>query len=209
MNAMKTCRILILALFAGGCATTTDPASPTSVTLRWVDASDAPSMESTVAEAPESLDAHVLGATSPSSDAVRSTSAQEAAAPPPAPQSPHSFSGGVGIRVRDGDTAFDLMAQYHYYVNPKLDIGAIVDWAMSPIDSLLIAPAAWWHPTDRLTLFGAPGIEFLNGHGGEAALRAGGSYQLMLGKLAVRPFGWYDFVVDRKDSFSFGLAIGV
>jgi hypothetical protein len=88
-------------------------------------------------------------------------------------------------------------------------VGGIVDWAWSPIDSLLIAPAAWLHPSDRLTLFAAPGVEFISGKGGEGALRLGGSYTIPLGRAAIRPFGWYDFVADRKDSLSFGIAVGI
>jgi hypothetical protein len=88
-------------------------------------------------------------------------------------------------------------------------VGAIADWAWSPIDSLLIAPAGWLHPDDRLTLFAAPGIEFISGRGGKGALRLGGSYLIPLGRVAIRPFGWYDFVTDRKNSFSLGVSVGV
>jgi hypothetical protein len=219
---MKPARLLLLSLLATGCASAPSATAPAR-TLRSYEPVAAPSIQPEPADAaePEALpagrgpapfdEATVFRLTALPADADTAALAQEAAASSSAamPANRHSFSGGLGIRFRDGESALDLLAQYHYYVNPKIDIGAIADWALSPIDSLLIAPAAWWHPNDRLTLFGAPGFEIQSGDGVEFAMRLGGSYRLMLEKLAIRPFGWYDFVTDRDDSFAIGIAVGI
>ena len=207
--AMNSLRVLALSLIATGCAATVAPGPTSPSTLEPVEA-EAVDLEA--GELPDSVQGFAFALRPPlSGAAVASVNQETAAAPPPPPpaKSPHSFSGGVGIRFRDGESALDILAQYQYHVNPKLDIGAIADWAMSPIDTFLIAPAAWWHPSQRLTLFGAPGVEFASGDGGKAALRLGGSYTLMLGKLFIRPFGWYDFVSDRQDSLAFGIGFGI
>ena len=123
-----------------------------------------------------------------------------------APASPHSFGGGLGIRLRDGKSALDLMGQYKYHVNSKLDIGGMADWALSPINSLVIAPAAWWNVNESLTLFGAPGIEIVSSNS-KGLLRFGGSFQVPLGDLAILPFAWYDMVSDRDNALTFGVAM--
>ena len=210
---MNPARLLILSLLVTGCASAPSASDPASQTLRSYEPAAAPRI------VPEPLDAQpaevapvafgdspIFRLTALPADSAGAALAQEAAGPP---ASPHRFSGGVGIRFRGGDSALDLLVQYQYYVNSKLDVGAIADWALSPIDTLLIAPAAWWHPNDRLTVFGAPGLEFESGDGSEWALRVGGSYRLMLEKLAIRPFGWYDFVSGRQDAFVFGIGVGI
>jgi hypothetical protein len=203
---MNTCRVLVLSLFAASCAAT---AEPVPVSPSALDSIDAPVVDPEAGEVPDPIQGFAFSVPLPLVGTTVANASEDTAAPPPAPKSPHSFSGGVGIRFRDGESAITLMGQYHYYVNPKLDVGALVDWAASPINSLLIAPAAWWRPTERLTLFGAPGVEFLSGKGGKAALRLGGSYSIVVGKMVIRPFGWYDLVADRPSSFAFGVAAGM
>jgi len=209
---MKPARLLVVSVLASACAATSTPSEPAAETLRSFEPVDAPRVaHEAPAPGPVAPPAGptFLLAPPPAESALPGRAQDPAAGTPTTTTSPHRFSGGAGIRFRDGDAAFDLLLQYQYFVNTKLDIGAIADWAFSPIDSLLVAPAAWWHPNDRLTLFGAPGLEIQNGDGIETALRLGGSYRLMLEKLAIRPFGWYDFVTDRDDSFAIGIAIGI
>jgi len=206
---MKAPCLLILSLLVGSCAATSDAASPAPETLRAFEPVDAPSIEPPAADARGRGAAVSLDALSPPAVAgpfggALSTSAQGSAA---AADSPHSFGGGIGVRLRGGDSALDLMAQYKYYVNPELDIGGIADWALSPIDSFVIAPAAWWNVDEQLALFGAPGLEFVSGNS-KGLLRLGGSYQVALENLTILPFAWYDLVNDRKNAFTFGVAIG-
>lgn len=182
---MDLLRILTLALLAGGCVATGPGA------IAAIEASEAPAR---TPRFPLASSAPV-----PTQDSAE----------PRATASPHSVTGGVGIRFRDGESALSLLVEYHYATSPTLEVGALADWAGSPIDSLLVAPAAWWHPTDRLTLFGAPGLEFVSGDGAAGAVRVGGAYTLSLGRLAVRPFAWYDVVPERDDSFALGVGFGL
>ena len=220
MNSARVLLPSLVALLVCSCAATSGPATaPAPETLRSFEAADAPRVDPRAFESSEALDASSgADAAGEPADSLGlsafSLEAELAALPPqdaaPAPgKSRHSFSGGVGVRFQGSRSALNISAQYHYYVNDKLDIGGIVDWATSPIDTLLIAPAAWYHATDRLTVFAAPGIEWASRGGVEPALRLGGSYRLMLEKLALRPFGWYDFIKNRKDAFSIGIAIGI
>jgi hypothetical protein len=199
---MRVSALIVASLLACGCATTLD--SDSAAAERALHLAGGDDWNRDAADSlPPGLDHEIVSSTLPSvQDAAASSSSTVS-------ESPHSFSGGLGVRVRDGESALDLVAEYHYRVSAALEVGGIADWAGSPIDSLLIAPAAWLHPNDNLTLFGAPGVEFISGRGGEAALRLGGSYLIPFGRLAIRPFGWYDFVQDRQNSFALGVAIGV
>ncbi len=206
---MGTSRALFVALLATGCAAgpAAMPARPSAVEGAAAPVVDLGGWEARDPALPAASTPPPAGPVSPYASPAAPASAQEAEPAPVVGGSRHRFSGGVGIRVRDGESALSLLAMYHYYVNRHLEIGALADWASNPIDSLLIAPAVWWHPNDRLTLFGAPGLEFVSGDG-EAALRLGGSYAFQLANVRVRPFAWYDFVEDRDDSYAFGVSFG-
>ena len=205
---MKSARLLVLSLLVTGCATTSapsGPSAPTPQTLRSYESVDAPRVGP---EPVASSDSPVFRLTALPSVVAAQTPAQES---PSAgvPANRHRYGFGVGVRFRGGDSALDLQGQYQYWVNSRLEVGAIADWALSPIDTLLVAPAAWWHVNERLTLLGAPGLEFESGDGAALAMRLGASWRLMLEKMAIRPFGYYDFVEGRTGAWSIGIAIGV
>ena len=125
------------------------------------------------------------------------------------PANRHRYSMGAGVRFRDGDSAVALNGNYRYWLNKPIEVGALADWASSPINTLLIAPAVWWHPNDRLTILGAPGLEFESGEDTVSALRVGATYRLMLEKTAIRPFFSYDFIDGRENAFAVGIAVGI
>jgi hypothetical protein len=193
---MNVTRLAVVSLLVTGCASSSRPTALEAASFRPV-------------ARPVVQKEQVASSDDPESALVGLASAWRAAAQdqPARPANPHSFGGGLGVRVRGNESALDLYFQYQYYVNQPVRIGAIADWAASPIDSLLVAPAVWWNATDRLTLLGAPGLELMSGDGTELALRVGAAYRLMLEKLAIRPFAFWDLVQNRDDSVVFGIAI--
>ena len=93
-------------------------------------------------------------------------------------------------------------------LSDRVRVGAIANYTASPFDTLLIAPALWVSPLERLTLLAAPGVEFESGEGGEPAIRLGVAYSASLGKVYVTPLVYWDLVNDREGSVVAGLAVG-
>ncbi len=121
---------------------------------------------------------------------------------------PNRFNFAAGVKVRDGDAAISLAGTWEYRINDWLGVGALADYAASPFETLLVAPAAWMRPTDRLTLLMAPGWEFESSEGTEEAVRLGVSYDFPLGRMSLTPLAYWDLVENRSGAVSIGIAIG-
>ena len=214
---MNSPRLLVLSLLLGSCASTSAPVTyalaplPPEREVHRVRPDTLPERSS------ETVTSAAIAAIAPTAPTAPTALGEPAVAtgrlqdPESArmPANRHKYSLGAGVRFRDGDSAVTLSGNYRYWINEPIEIGVIADWAGSPIDTLLIAPAVWWHPNDRLTVLGAPGWELESGEDTVPALRLGAAYRLMLEKTAIRPFFYYDIIDDREDSVSFGISIGI
>ncbi len=123
-------------------------------------------------------------------------------------EDPNRFNFAAGVKVRDGDAAMSLAGTWEYRINDWLGLGALADYAASPFETLLVAPAAWMRPTDRLTLLMAPGWELESSEGSEQAVRLGVSYDIPLGRMSLTPLAYWDLVENRSGAVSIGIAIG-
>lgn len=154
-----------------------------------------------------------------SADSLRAPGVQIESPSPPAPAQrpgsrpvrtlpPPQIGVDLGLAVRDDDAALTLGASYEVWVRTDLRAGGLAQYTAGPIDTLLLAPAAWYQVTDSLTLLGAPGLEWENGDGVQPALRLGVDYAATLGGAAITPFFSWTTVNGRQASVAFGVGIG-
>ena len=196
---MNSLQLLLPALLLGSCASTSAPVTYALAPLP-------PELEVRHDPRPEaSTDSFAFALVEP----VVTTPPAQDAGTAWMPANRHQYSLGAGVRFRDGDSAVTLNGNYRYWINEPLEVGLLADWAFSPISTLLIAPAVWWHPNERLTILGAPGVELESGEDTVSALRVGAAYRLMLENAAIRPFFYYDFIDERENAFAVGISIGI
>ncbi len=104
---------------------------------------------------------------------------------------PHTMNVLLGASFNRPDTGVAVGANYEYRKEDKLGFGAFADIALADEVSTVLGGAVFWHPARQWTVFGGPGVMFLDGDT-EVIARVGGSYALPVKKWTIAPTGWID-----------------
>ena len=104
---------------------------------------------------------------------------------------PHTMNVLLGASFNRPDTGVAVGANYEYRKEDKLGFGAFADVAFADEVTTVLGGAVYWHPVDRWTVFGGPGVMFGDGDT-DVIARVGGSYTIPLKKWTIAPTGWVD-----------------
>ena len=97
-------------------------------------------------------------------------------------------------------------ADYGYRLHKLVSLGFSVDYAADEIDATIIAAGVFLHPTDRIRLLVAPGVDLHDGHS-EVVLRLGVLYDFHVGDWTLSPTAHLD-ALDAKENVIYGLGVG-
>lgn len=103
-------------------------------------------------------------------------------------------------------TAFAIGLDYQHKFNKIVGLGALIDYTVPDIGSLLIGPAVFLHAWHfEITL--APCAEFI-GEDVTGVFRAGLAYEVELSKFSLSPSVYFDTERDGEETFVYGLSFG-
>jgi hypothetical protein len=108
---------------------------------------------------------------------------------------PHTMNVLVGASFNRPDTGVGVGANYEYRKEDKLGFGGFADIAFADEVSTVLGGAVFWHPVDRWTVFGGPGVMFVDGDA-DVIARVGGSYTFPVKKWTIAPTAWVDLGED-------------
>jgi hypothetical protein len=97
----------------------------------------------------------------------------------------------AGVSFNRPDTGVAVGAQYEYRKDDKLGFGAFADVAFADDVTTVLGGAVYWHPADRWTVFGGPGVMFGDGDT-DVIARVGGGYTFPVKKWTIQPTAWVD-----------------
>ena len=113
----------------------------------------------------------------------------------------------LGATSNEDATVFTLGFDYQYRINRIVGVGALIDYAMRDIQSLLIAPAVYLH-AGHFEVTVAPAAEFSE-EGVAAVLRVGAGYEFKLASgVSISPSLFFDTERHLKASLVYGLSFG-
>jgi hypothetical protein len=131
--------------------------------------------------------------------------AQEAAAEEE--ESKNAISVFLGGTSNKDATAYTMGVDYQYRINRIVGVGALIDYAMGDIQSLLIAPAVYLH-AGHFEVTVAPAAEF---SGGDVSpvLRVGAGYEIKIASgVSISPSLFFDTERNLEESLVYGLSFG-
>ncbi|HEX5138679.1 MAG TPA: hypothetical protein VFY93_17035 [Planctomycetota bacterium] len=108
---------------------------------------------------------------------------------------PNTMNAVVGVSMNRPETGVLLGANYEYRRDDKLGFGGFADIAIGDDTSTALGGAVFWHPKDRLTVFGGPGVNFTSGDA-DIIARVGGYYTFEWKKYTIAPTAWVDLGDD-------------
>jgi hypothetical protein len=109
---------------------------------------------------------------------------------------PHTMDVVVGASFNRPETGVAVGANYEYRKDDKLGFGGFADIAFGDGTSTVVGGAVFWHPDDRLAVFGGPGVNFTSGGSTEVIARVGGYYTFEWKKYEIAPTAWVDLGDD-------------
>ena len=113
----------------------------------------------------------------------------------------------VGGTSNSDATAITFGLDYQYRISKLIGVGVILDYASGDIESLLIAPAIFFH-ISALEIALAPGAEFSNDDT-SAIMRVGLSYEFEISeKFTISPSLCFDTERNLEESIVYGVAFG-
>ena len=112
-----------------------------------------------------------------------------------------------GEVIIEDQQAFTLGLDYEYRLNRRWGVGALIDYAGKDTRSLVVAIPLVLHPTGRLKIFVAPGVEDKKDHDAEFLVRAGLMYDFEVGGFTIAPAFNVDFVGD-EEVLVYGVNVG-
>jgi hypothetical protein len=125
----------------------------------------------------------------------------------PEEESKNEVSIFLGATSNEDATVFALGFDYQYKINHIVGVGALVDYAMGNIQSLLIAPAVYLH-AGHFEVTVAPAAEFSE-EGVTPVLRVGAAYEFKLASgVSISPSLFFDTERHLKESLVYGLSFG-
>lgn len=108
---------------------------------------------------------------------------------------PNTMNAVVGVSLNRPETGVLVGANYEYRRDDKLGFGGFADVAFGNDTSAVVGGAVFWHPEDRLAIFGGPGVNFTSGDANVIA-RVGGYYTFEWKKYTLAPTAWVDLGSD-------------
>jgi hypothetical protein len=117
---------------------------------------------------------------------------------------PHTMNAVVGASLNRHGEGVAIGANYEYRKEDKLGFGGFADIAFADDTSTVLGGAVFWHPADRWSVFGGPGVNFADGDA-DVIARLGGFYTFPLDKFTVAPTGW----IDLGDDVAFFIGVGL
>lgn len=108
---------------------------------------------------------------------------------------PHTMNVLVGASFNRPDAGVAVGANYEYRKEDKLGFGGFGDIAFGDEVSTVLGGAVFWHPADRWSVFGGPGVMFVDGDA-DVIARIGGGYTFPVKKWTIQPTGWIDLGED-------------
>jgi hypothetical protein len=126
------------------------------------------------------------------------------AAAPPAER--HSLTAIAGLALNRADDGFTVGGVYENRLKENLGVGAFGDVTFGDETATVLGGAVFYHPKERIVLFGGPGVEFYDGDSG-ALVRLGGWYEFPMEDLVLSPLAFVD--LGRGDAVVFlGFGVG-
>jgi len=117
---------------------------------------------------------------------------------------PNTMNVLVGASLSRHGDGVAVGGNYEYRKEDKLGFGGFADVAFADDTSTVLGGAIFWHPADRWTVFGGPGVNFANGDA-DVLARVGGYYTFEIDKFTIAPTGW----VDLADDVAFFIGVGL
>ncbi len=108
---------------------------------------------------------------------------------------PHTMNVLLGASINRPEEGVAIGANYEYRKDDKLGFGGFGDIAFSDEVSTVLGGAVFWHPADRWSVFGGPGVMFLDGDA-DVIARVGGAYTFPVKKWTIAPTAWVDIGDD-------------
>jgi hypothetical protein len=108
---------------------------------------------------------------------------------------PHTMNVLLGASINRPETGVLIGANYEYRKDDKLGFGGFADIAFSDEVSTGLGGLVFWHPADRWSVFGGPGVLFVDGDA-DVIARVGGAYTIPVKKWTLAPTAWVDLGDD-------------
>jgi hypothetical protein len=115
---------------------------------------------------------------------------------------PNTMNVLVGASLSRYGSGVGLGANYERRREDKLGLGGFADIAFAKDTSTVVGGAIFWHPEDRVTVFGGPGVNFGAGNT-DVLARLGGYYTFEVKKYTIAPTAWVD--LSRDVAFFIGV----